>query len=331
MATTVPTSYKIDISNHLINHHMSLLAPLLAINFLNYIPWTFIFLLTQIFGIRLYYIKKSEECTRIQNRIKVSSHTTDGGKSYGYSYGYWYILHLTGNEDDNISVYMISTADSFKALTEEVKEDDKSLLEQGWKPPEITDESKINIHERYGSFGNAWFRKRSREAKDLPIGQQGTIVDNIVQDYMKRRHTVAFIHGPPGTGKSMVGILVANRFSSSFCNTLKPWQPGDTIGSLLSEVEPTAQKPLVIVFDEIDLTLIKIHQGIPPHKTVPTLVADKSGWNNMFDAIQRGFYPNIIVIITSNKGPEFINSLDPSYIRKGRVDLTFEMTESLID
>lgn len=310
---------------------MSLLAPLLAINFINYIPWTFVFLITQIFGIRLYYIKKSEECTRIQNRIKVSSHTTDGGKCYGYSYGYWYLLHLTGDGDDIMKAYIIATADSFKALTEEVKEDDKSLFEQGWSPPKPTDDSKIEIYERYGEFGRTWFRKRSRDAKDIPMGQQETIVDKIIEDYMKRKHTVVFIHGPPGTGKSMVGILVANKFSSSFCNTLKPWQPGDTIGCLLSEMETTPQKPLIVVFDEIDLTIVKIHEGIPSHKTVPTAVQDKSGWNIMFDAIQRGFYPNIIVIITSNKGPDFINSLDSSYIRKRRVDLTFEMTESLID
>lgn len=289
------------------------------------------FLITQIFGIRLYYIKKSEECTRIQNRIKVSSHTTDGGKCYGYSYGYWYLLHLTGDGDESMSAYIIATAESYLALTEETKQEEKSLLEQGWKPPETTHESKIEIYERYGEFGRTWFKKRSREAKDVPMGQQGSVVDKIIEHYMKRGHTVAFIHGPPGTGKSMIGILVANKFSSSFCNTLKPWQPGDTIGCLLSEIEPRPPKPLIIVFDEIDLTILKIHEGIPSHKTVPTVVQDKSGWNNMFDAIQRGFYPNIIVIITSNKGPDFINSLDPSYIRKRRVDLTFEITESLVD
>jgi hypothetical protein len=309
---------------------MSLLAPLLAINLLNYIPWTCIFLVTQIFGIRLYVIRNTEECTRIQNRIKSSSQTADGGKAIGYSYGRWYLLNISGGSDDLV-VYMISTSNSYKALTEELKGEDKTLFEQGWKPPQVTHESKIEIYERYGEYGRIWFRKRSREAKDEPIGQQASVVDKIIENYMKRTHTVAFIHGPPGTGKSMVGILVANKFSSSYCNTLKPWQPGDTIGCLISEVEPTAQKPLIIVFDEIDHTILKIHQGIPPHKTVPTVVEDKTGWNNMFDAIQRNFYPNIILIITSNKGPDFINSLDTSYIRKRRIDLIFEMTESLID
>jgi hypothetical protein len=45
----------------------------------------------------------------------------------------------------------------------------------------------------------------------------------------------------------------------------------------------------------------------------------------MLDEIQRGMYPNIILLLTSNKTPDFIRSLDPSYIRDGRVDLTFEM------
>lgn len=310
---------------------MSLLAPLLAINFISSIPWTFIFLITQLFGIRLYYIKKSEECTRIQNRIKVSSHITDGGKSYGYSYGYWYLLNITGSENDNISVFIISTEESYKFLTEEVKQEGLSLFEQGWKPPQHSQEAKVTIFERTGNYGNVWFRQRSRDAKDVPMGQQKSVIDTIIADYMKRRHTVAFIYGKPGTGKSMIGILIANRFSSSFCNTIYPWQPGDTLGCLVTEVEPTAQKPLIIVFDEIDLTIMKIHEGIPQNKNIPIVVSDKSGWNHMLDSIQRGMYPNIILIMTSNRDPEFINSLDSSYIRKGRVDVTEEMTQSLID
>jgi hypothetical protein len=308
---------------------MSLLAPLLVLNFVNYIPWTLIFLFTQIFGIRFYYIKKSEECNRIQNRIKVSSHTTDGGKSFGYSYGYWYLLNITGERENDISVFIIATEESYKALTEEVKEE-LSLFEQGWKPPQHCEEAKVTVFDRTGNFGAIWFRPRTRDAKDVPMGQQKRVIDTIIEDYTKRRHTVAFIHGKPGTGKSMIGILIANRFSSTFCNTIKPWQPGDTLGCLVSEVEPTAQKPLIIVFDEVDLIIVKIHEGICQHKNVPTVVSDKSGWNHMLDSIQRGMYSNIILVMTSNRGPDFINSLDSSYIRKGRVDIIEEMTESVI-
>lgn len=307
----------------------SLLAPILALNILNYIPWTLLFLFTQPFGIRLYYIKEQDECIRIQNRIEACSHTTDGGKSYGYSIGYWYILYLT-NTDGLYNVSMIASTSSYKALTEHREDEDKSLFEQGWKLPLQSEQARIKVYERSGSYTNVWYKKRERDAKDVARGQQKGVVDAIIRDYIQRRHTVAYIYGKPGTGKSMVGILVANEFASSFCNTLKLWQPGETLGSLLSDVDPTPQKPLVIVFDEFDLVLEKIHAGIPNHKNVPTMIKDKVSWNHTLDSIQRGMYPNIILILTSNRGPEYIESLDSSYIRKGRVDIMFEMTESVL-
>jgi hypothetical protein len=125
----------------------------------------------------------------------------------------------------------------------------------------------------------------------------------------------------------MIGVLVANEFGGSFCNTLQPWQPGDNLGILHSEVEPTQAKPLVVVFDEVDAAILRIHEGIPAHSKIPIVVADKPGWNRMFDEIQRGMYPDMIVILTSNRGPDFIDSLDHSYIRKKRVDMIFEMKE----
>ena len=45
----------------------------------------------------------------------------------------------------------------------------------------------------------------------------------------------------------------------------------------------------------------------------------------MFDQIDRGVYPFLIVVLTTNKTPEFIRSLDPSYIREGRVNLICEV------
>jgi hypothetical protein len=126
----------------------------------------------------------------------------------------------------------------------------------------------------------------------------------------------------------MIGILVANELGSAFCNTLKPWQPGDMLSTIYNEAEPTVNKPLIIVFDEIDTAIMKIHEeGIVRHNKITTAVTDKPGWNHMLDEIQRGMYPDLIVIMTSNKGPEMIDAIDKSYIRKGRVDLIFEMTD----
>jgi hypothetical protein len=41
-------------------------------------------------------------------------------------------------------------------------------------------------------------------------------------------------------------------------------------------------------------------------------------------------YPYLILILTTNKKPEFFKELDPSYIREGRVNLIFNNTEEIV-
>ena len=314
----------------------ALLTPLLAMNLFSYIPWACIFLITQHFGVRLYYLKKREECVRIQKRIQGHcSHTTDGDKGYGYAFGFWYALNISMNSGgdcyDSYTVYLIATKASYDSLinpTEDESDEEDSILLKS-QPLEKLSKT-ITIWARTGSYQNPWFRKREKPIEEVASGQQAVVIEKILEHYKKKRHTVAFIYGPPGTGKSMLGPLLAERVSGTMCNTLKPWQPNDTLDAIHSEVDPTKNKPLIIIFDEIDLALIKIHEGIPPHSKIPTMVMDKTGWNHMLDEVQRGMYPNIILLMTSNRGPEFIKNLDSSYMREGRVDLTFKMTELMI-
>ena len=93
----------------------------------------------------------------------------------------------------------------------------------------------------------------------------------------------------------------------------------------MGEVQPTAESPLILLFDEVDVALSKIHAGISEHKCLLTEVAGKTGWNKLFDEIDLGLYPNLIIIMTSNRKPEFIDSLDTCYIREGRTNLIKEM------
>lgn len=315
----------------------TLVAPFIFMNILSHIPWTFVFLFTPyLFGVRLYFLQKRDECSRIQKRVQHRcSHTTDGGKGYGYAIGMWYVanIHIISNEyGDTYSIYLIATASSFKALTQDAEDAFLGQVdcEDGTMLPTI-ENKKTAIFDRKGSYANPWFTRRLRDAADTPMGQQASVMEALIDHQKKCRHTVAYIHGPPGTGKSMMGILIANEMNAGFCNTLKPWQPGDTLGTICLEAEPSPTKPLIIVIDEFDSILEKIHAGIEPHKNMPIATPDKQGWNHMLDEIQRGMYPDLMLILTSNKGPDYIRSLDPSYIRKGRIDLTFEMTESLIE
>jgi len=301
---------------------------LIAFGFLgslvSYIPWTMIFLLTQLFGVRLYSLKDKEDCKRIQKRISARcSHTSDNDKGFGYSIGFWYIMSITvedSDEGDRYNIWLIATAASYE-----------SLIKKGKETPVLEDETAIEktsltVYDRVGSFYNSYYKKREIQVTSIvPRPDQEEAIKKISEHQDSHEHTVAYLYGPPGKGKSIVGILLANQYKGSYCNTLKPWQPGDSVSTLYSEVEPTKESPLILVFDEFDTALLKIHEGIQPHKSLPVQVADKTGWNQMLDEIQLGMYPHLILLITSNKPPSFIESLDPSYIREGRVDLCMEL------
>ena len=288
------------------------------------IPWTFLFLLTQLFGVRLYSLKNKEDCKRIQKRISSRcSHTADDSKGFGYSIGYWYIMSISiENSDggDRYTILLIATAASYDSLIKESTVASEVVLD---KPIEKT---ALKIFDRTGSFYNSFYKKRELNIASItPREDQEAIITKIRSYQDSHEHTVAYLYGPPGTGKSLVGVLLANAYEGSYCNTLRPWQPGDTLSALYAEVEPTKTSPLIVVFDEFDTTILRIHSGIELHKNLPTQVSDKTGWNQMLDEIQLGMFPHLILLLTSNKSPEFICALDPSYIRKGRVDIMAEL------
>lgn len=297
---------------------------LLALGYIaSIVPWTIVFMLTPFIGIRLYLVNEKDDCKRIQKKVNDRCTHISDGKGYGYAIGFWYFLHVDIRYEDygdRYSIWMIATEESYKALMKEkevvLKVDDEPI-----------EKTPLTIYDRMGTYQNCYYKMRQLKVTSIkPRPEQEKIITTIREHHEKHQHTVVYLHGPPGSGKSLVGILLANEYEGSYCNTLKPWQPGDNFANLYSEAEPSEEKPLIIVFDEFDTALLKIHEGIPPHKHLPTQVSDKNGWNQLLDSIQRGIYPHLILLLTSNKNPEFINNLDSSYIRKGRVDITVELS-----
>jgi hypothetical protein len=297
-------------------------------------PWVMVFLITRLFGINLYIIKDKEACLRVQKRLSTSTHIADGGKSYGLSVGRWYFASVDIQRSDygdsvTYNVWMIATAATHERLTCESTEACMSFA----GPASVSEEKVVltkksmAIYTRNGSFSNVYFRKRTVNMTSVnPRPDQTEIMDTICDHQKKRGHTVVFLHGPPGTGKSMIGLLLAERLGASYCNTLKPWQPGDTLADLYAEADPSSEKPLVVAMDEFDGALVAIHGGIPPNKYIPIAVGDKAGWNKFLDEIDRGMFPHLVLVLTSNRDPAFVRALDPSYIREGRVDLILPVT-----
>ena len=294
---------------------------------LNSIPWSIIFLITKSFGIRYYILHNKDIYIRIQKRIgKSCSHLTDNDKGYGYSIGYWYALSLECSNSDTSSykIHIIATENSYNELikdNEEIQINCNKL--DGLSSKENT---QITIFERCGSYFNIWFKKRKLRINDLnPRINQDIIMNEIIDHQKNNKHTVVLLHGKAGSGKSTIGLLLATQLKGSYCNTVKPWEPGDNWTCLYVEAEPSEDTPLIIELEEIDTAIEKIHNYIPLHKNLPILTADKAGWCNLLDSINRGLYPNLILLLTCNKSDKYINEIDEAYIRKGRVDLIYSL------
>lgn len=53
---------------------------------------------------------------------------------------------------------------------------------------------------------------------------------------------------------------------------------------------------------------------------------DKSDWNSTLDKVSDlGFYPNLILILTSNISRDDIHKKDASMLRDGRIDKAYHM------
>jgi len=286
----------------------------------NYIPWTAIFLLTRHIGIHLYVLKVKEDCQRIQKNMLYCSHIMDNGKSYGYSVGRWYVacISITTGISEEYSIWIIATKSSFDRLigTELLSNTDMHTSDK------VSDN--FTILSRSGSFFSVYYRKRSLSMDIVPMGEQKAIMDDIIQAYTLKKHLVVLLHGPVGTGKSMLAMLIAKELEGYFCNTAKFWEPGDSLDGLYFEAD--TETPLIVTFDEVDTIIHMVDVGIERHKSLSIQLQGRTQWNQFMDNIQMGMYPNLILILTTNKTPEEISSrYDASYLRKGRVDMIREM------
>lgn len=300
-------------------------------NLVMMVPWTVVLLCLRWTGIRLYHIRNRELCRRFQKRVNGNcSHITDNNMGSGYAIGRYYAAHMDvhANEyGDTYNIWVLCRSTTFDDLTKSNVTSESTFSdadEDSESESEIVpddDPKTIIILERLGTYCNLYFRPRSITLTRLqPRDNQKKIMGKVLDFYHKYGHAVVYLHGAPGTGKSLMGLLLAKELGASYCSTLKPWQPGDAIGELYSDVEPTPDKPLVLVFDEFDTALVQF--PLSPHHKIPIAVPDKAGWNRMMDEIHWGLFPNMILLLTSNRPPEFIRDLDPSYIREGRIDVS---------
>lgn len=184
-----------------------------------------------------------------------------------------------------------------------------------------------------------------------PTIKQKIIIEQILNYYknpelkdLKNRNVcVAYLHGPPGTGKSMIGRFIAQELNGTYAS-INPTEKNDTsIKYLYYCFVRKTFKDVIICLDDYDKVLLELIKKNNNNTNDPnnngdyfSEVHDLASHNNLFDMIRT--MNKIIVIVTANKSPEDVSdslkdidigssSSMGSLFRKGRVDLVIPFDE----
>jgi len=296
------------------------------------IVWSIPLIALKIFGVSLYVINDKRKFDSVLKKLndKVVS------SMYKYQYGecknngiifsrfcIGFIFEKVEERQKIQELYILLSKKRYESLIKDADDD----IETGKFSIEVGTE--IERYDREGTYYRLYYTPRKILFVDNPTKvqqvNQENIVSRIVEFYnSNRRRCTAFIHGLPGSGKTTIAYLLATKLDGTVCKTFNPIEPGDTLSNLIDRVKPTKMKPLIILMDEINTTIRKIHnQSIDPHKDIPIPVFDKTTFNRFLDELK--YEPYIILLLTSNESKEAIDMLDKSYIREGRVNEYFTM------
>lgn len=299
-------------------YHQSIISTITAIIKIIYIIPIYYF------GLRIYNIKSFNSQNLILSNVKWSTKLDENNKPIGYFIGNNMIGFYNLEEH---KLFCICTENYYKQITKrpsinKENDDTKSKLKQ--------EDQYINIYNKNNRVDFVHYRSRMFNITNFNVfPNQEKPIEQILHQYNtnKNKSIVCMIYGKPNTGKSMISILLAKKLNGSYCKSYKPIDPGDSIDTIYDTSTPKVDNPLIILLDEFDIMLNKIHnKNITSNKKVLTEVSDKISWNQLFDNINIGFYPYTIIIMTSNENPDKIKKMyDSSYIRENRCHLFIEM------
>jgi ATPase family associated with various cellular activities (AAA) len=290
-------------------------------------------LIGHLFRIQGYKITDQTECNTLIKKLNIKRSTfVQNDKPFGFFYGKWYFGYICSQESSTQQnsgqvMYIVLRRTHFEAIKK------CSEIEIGDNGEQV-DQKIIKIRERRG---NPWWweytERQYNATKYLqkePRDYQSEIIKDMLSivDGKASKSGTFFIYGEPGTGKSLLTLLLAKQIGAYYCDSWKPTDPGDTLSRVYSAISPDEEKPLVLVLEECDKILFDVLDGkIVQHKHILIQVREKSDWNGMLDKVtDLGFYPHTILILTSNVNLDKINERDKSLLRKGRIDKSYHIS-----
>jgi hypothetical protein len=296
------------------------------------ILWTLPLIFFKLFGISLYVINDKRKfdivLKKLNNNVISSMYKYQYGecKNNGIIFSRFCIGYIFEKSEDRQKIqelYILLTKKRYDCL---MKESDENDVETEKFSNVIGTE--IERYDREGNYFRLYYTPRKilfvNNPSEIQKVNQENIVSKIIEFYKSKNRITTFIHGLPGSGKTTIAYLLATQLNGTLCKTFNPIEPGDDLSNLIDRVKPSRSKPLIILMDEINTIIRKIHnQSIEPHKDIPIPVFDKTTFNGFLDDMK--YNPYIILLLTSNESKEAIDLLDKSYIREGRVNEYFTM------
>lgn len=239
-----------------------------------------------------------------------------------------YIMYRSEYEQ---CIYIFTTKEFYRKNILTSVSDKKETCELSLVPSSSSDENEntektIKLMTRSGDHGYVRYSLRNMTFNYTFYDSQKEMYAKVMDFYNKNRYARVFIEGPTNVGKTCFSYLLAKELQTTLCTTFRPTEPSESLDQIYTKQIFTAEKPLILLLDEVDNILVKITEGIPCHKQYIIRVKNKSDWNEMLDQIKLNVYPYLMLIMCSNKSKSEIDEIDPSYLGPGRVDLTFKMS-----
>ena len=312
-------------------------------------------IILSLYEIKIFKIINKREYDVIKQMILYSSMTSDGecdgliiskefigykqGNSQSSMFGQMSSLYLLTTTNflvkhdfiENNNTNKINKSNNLVINNAIIEADDNETKEE--IVDDMINKNKITMWEKIGPYNGFHYFNVKLTINKNPFFKQQQIINFIKNDIENKNNISILIHGKPGSGKSMIPMFLSSQLGANISNSYDPTIPGDSLASLIGRVSPTKCKKLIVVLDEVDVLINKIHTEtqIMMHKNVPTEVKNKTDWNLLLDKIDNELYQNIILILISNKPLEYFNKLDLSYMRKGRVDQIHELEGNKTD
>jgi hypothetical protein len=301
--------------------------------------WTFIFLITKIFGYGLYYINGNMLSAFIPT-IKTYSYSSNEepcgwiiGWEDGFYIGYLSTIGGMGNQSPIKNLYIFTSKSFYNKYISKNENTNENEISKG-STSKSNEEKNILLFIREGNFYNLDYRPINYKVPKKLLNlkeSQSIIIEKILDLYDINTHPYCriLICAKPGFGKSTVAIQLCNALLDiytkvSLVTTWVPTDPNDSFIRLYNKIKPTKKSPLVILLDEIDETVKNMMEGnikISDASPMPIEISSKKSWNTFFDSFDIEIYKHVFIIMTSNKHSSYFNNFDLSLLREGRLDI----------